>query len=239
MPYGEICLWLAEQGAHKQKQYQDQVITDTKLPMYGIAMGALRKKAKALSLEDWPLFFREAKHESFEEVLLLGLTLAYAKLPFAKKIPYIRRLLPHLDSWAHTDSIVPTFRIPREDLLDAWEFTLECLDSREEYTVRFGVIMLMDYFCGPETLAQTLTLLVNLQDPRYYVQMAVAWCLAEIAVDHYQAVESILQAGVLDKFTHNKTIQKMRESYRISPQQKERAKALKRKETENAQNYGN
>ncbi len=230
MSYDEMRLWLQNFDGNTVKSYVNTVVTDTRLPIYGIPMGDLRKKAKDLNTTSIPEILANAKWDSFEEVLVLGLVIAYAKLPFAEKILYIQQLLPHLDSWAHTDSIVPTFRIRQADRDTAWEFTMTCIRSEGEYTVRFGIVMLMHYFLDEQKLPHTLTLLVNIRDERYYVQMAAAWCLSEIAVDHFQAVEAILRSGMLDKFTHNKTIQKIRESYRIQPEQKAQAKALKRKE---------
>ncbi len=239
MEYASIRFWLENYDGPKIKKYEDTVITDTHLPIIGIPMGSLRQKAKKLCRDDWRQFLQQARYDLFEEVLLLGLTLAYAKEPFSQKIPELRQLLLHLDSWAHTDGIVPTFRIQECEKKAAWDFTLECLQSRREYVVRFGIIMLMNYFRTEDKLAHTLTLLVNIWDDRYYVQMAVAWCLAEIAVENYQAVESILRSGALDTFTHNKTIQKMRESYRIPTEQKNTIKLFKRKDKFHEENYGN
>ncbi len=231
MEYTAIRWWLERYDGPEIKKYENTVITDTRLPIRGIRMKDLRQMAKKLSGDDWRRFFSQAQWDSFEEVLLLGLTVAYAREDFAAKLPYLQQLLPHLDSWAHTDSIVPTLKLRPSDRQAAWEFAIACLGSARQYSVRFGIIMLMDYFLTEDRLPHTLTLLVNITDERYYVQMAVAWCLAEIAVTHFQAVESVLESGVLDSFTHNKTIQKMRESYRISAEQKERALALKRKDT--------
>ena len=59
--------------------------------------------------------------------------------------------------------------------------------------------------------------------------MAVAWCLAEMAVTAYEQVVGILDSGVLNDFVRNQAIQKMRESYRITPEQKVALAERKRK----------
>lgn len=107
---------------------------------------------------------------------------------------------------------------------------MECLAREGEYTVRFGVILLLDYFLTPEYIPAVAQRLSAIRDERYYVRMAVSWCLAEMAVHDGDLVEKILKSGELDSFTQNKTIQKMRESYRISPERKAAAAALRRKE---------
>ncbi len=239
MQYPEVRLWLENQGEARILKYENAVITDTRLPIRGIRMPVMRQTARELSRGPWQQLLQQAQWDSFEEVLLLGLTAAYAKLPFEQKIPYIRQLLPHLDSWAHTDSIAPTLKPLSGELESVWNFAVECLESEEEYTVRFGILLFLDYFIDTGRLPQVLELLTDLHDERYYVRMAQAWCLAEIAVKHPQPVLDALKSGKLDCFTHNKTIQKMRESYRILPEYKEAAAALKRKERKNEENHGN
>ncbi len=230
MDYTQLRRWLDGFSGPGVKYYENKVITDTHLPIYGIPMGTMRRQAKLLAKEDWACIWQQARWESYEEVLLLGLTLAYAKEPFSEKLPYIRQLLPHLDSWAHTDSIVPTLKIKAGERQLAWDFAMECLGSDREYSIRFGIIMLLDYFIDDAWVFDTLAALSQIRDERYYVRMAVSWCLAEIAVMHPTLVEGLLQSNALDLFTHNKTIQKMRESYRISPEQKAAVQLLKRKD---------
>ncbi len=222
--------WLENYKGPNTIKYENTVITDTRLPIIGIPMRELRQMAKKLCVDDWRQFLRQARQDIFEEVLLMGLILAYAKEPFSEKLPELRQLLPHLDSWAHTDSIVPTLKPKASERALAWDFAMECLQSEREYTVRFGIILLLDYFIDEDKIEDTVAVLIGIRDVRYYVRMAVAWCLAEIAVARPALIEELLRSGSLDIFTHNKTIQKMRESYRISAEQKTAVQLLKRKE---------
>ena len=210
--------------------YQNMVISDTGYPMKYIRVPVLRKLAKELAQDEWKTLLAQARFESFEEVLVFGLAIAYAKGPFADKQEHLRRILPLLDSWALTDSIVPTLRIGSQDMETVWAFTKECLESDLEYTVRFGIVMILNYFLTPEWIPLAEQCLVEIRDERYYVRMAISWCFVEMAVRDFVRVRSVLQSGVLDLFTHNMTIRKMRESYRILPEQKAAAAALKRKE---------
>ena len=90
-------------------------------------------------------------------------------------------------------------------------------------------MILLRFFLTDTHCQAVATRLVTLQNEAYYVQMAVAWCFAEMAVNHYEIVEKVLESGELTPFIHNKTIQKMRESYRISAEKKEAAQRLRRK----------
>lgn len=173
----------------------------------------------------------------FEQVLLSGLAIAYAKIPLEEKLKKMWVLLPYLDSWAMTDSIVPTLRPKCNELPALWEFALKCISGEGTYTVRFGVVILLNYFLTETYIPKVADQLCAIHDKRYYVGMAVSWCFAEMAVHDYKRVENVLKSGCLDLFIHNKTIQKMRESYRITKEQKAAIELLRRKENE--KNYGN
>lgn len=230
MDWEELAAALDAMADPTVARYQNTVISDTNYPMRFIRVPELRKLAKHAAKGDWRGLVRRGRYETYEEVLVIGLAVAYAKAPLADKLEELRLLLPHLDSWALTDSIVPTLKLKPNEREPAWDFAMECLKSPLEYTVRFGVVLLLDYFLTPEDLPRTAGALCAIRDERYYVRMAVAWCLAEIAVHDCERVENILKSGVLDDFVQNMTIRKMRESYRITPEQKAAAAALKRKE---------
>ncbi len=89
--------------------------------------------------------------------------------------------------------------------------------------------MMLDYFITEEYVDKVIKELDKIHHNGYYVKMAVAWTIAEIATKFNDKAIKYLQNNNLDNFTHNKAIQKMRESYRISKEQKEFLKTLKRK----------
>ena len=204
------------------------VISDTHYKLLCVRMEPLRRTAKTAAKGDW-LSLTEGPFDYYEEVLCAGLAAAYAKVPMAERLAGLRRLLPYMDSWGMTDSIVTTLRFTEAERPVLWEFALECLDGAGEYTVRFGVVLLLRFFLMPEKAPEVARRLCAIRDGRYYVQMAVAWCFAEMAVTSFEIVEKVLETGELDPFIHNKTIQKMRESYRISAEKKEAAGRLRRK----------
>ena len=61
-----------------------------------------------------------------------------------------------------------------------------------------------------------------------YVKMAAAWAVSVCYVKFPEKTEVFLRKNLLDDFTHNKAIQKIRESYRVSKEEKERLKELRR-----------
>ena len=80
-----------------------------------------------------------------------------------------------------------------------------------------------------EYIDQVLQNLDQVTHEGYYAKMAVAWTIAEIGVKfNKKAMQYLIGDNHLDKFTYNKALQKMRESYRINPKQKEILRQMKR-----------
>ena len=226
MTKGQMQALLAQASEPKVEKYMKTVVSDSRYPMLFVPMRPLRQIAKEASKGDWQCL-TEGPFESYEQVLCAGLAAAYAKAPLVERLTALRSLLPYFDSWAMTDSVFPTLRFLESEKPLLWAFAMECIAGPGEYIVRSGIVILLRFFIAEaEPVA---ALLRGIRDERYYVQMAVAWCFAEMAVDHYEIVEKVLESGELHPFVHNKTIQKMRESYRISEEKKEAAQRLRRK----------
>lgn len=209
--------------------YQRKIVSDSRYPMLYIRVPKLRKLARELAKSDWRSVMAHAQFETYEETLTLGLMLAYARAPFAEKQAYLWDLLPKLDSWAMTDTIAPTLKPAQRELPLVWAFAVACTHHEAEYTRRFGLILMLDYFLTPQWIPAVEQVVLELQDERYYVGMALSWLLAEMAVHDYSRVVALLRARRLEPFVHNMTIRKIRESYRFSQEQKAEVMLLKRK----------
>ena len=212
------------------EEFQKRIVSDTQYPMLCVRVPNMRAIAKRCAKGDWQQLVADCTYAYYEEVITVGLAVAYAKAPLADRLLVLQeRLIPRMDSWAMTDTIVPTLKIKEAESPLAWEFAMQCIDAEPEYTRRFGIVMLMDYFLTEEYIPLVEEKIRKLRDDRYYVRMAAAWLLAEMGVHDFPRVQGLLESGCLDGFTHNKTIQKLRESYRITPEQKAAAAALRRK----------
>ncbi len=190
----------------------------------------LRKLAqKIVKEQDWKEFLKQADEDCFEEVLLQGFVIGYAKLEIEEKLEYVKWFVPKMDSLAISDSFCPTLKIRPQDLEKVWKFILPYTKSNKEFDVRFSVIMMLDYYITDEYVDKVLQELDQISHPGYYVKMAVAWCIAEIGIKYNEKAMNYLKSeNHLDQFTFNKALQKMRESYRIDREQKEMLKKMKR-----------
>jgi 3-methyladenine DNA glycosylase AlkD len=221
---------LFELSDKQYKEFNSKLCPDTSREMLGVRVPQVRKLAKEL-LKEYSLdtLLSEFTNQYFEEVLLEGLIIAYAKILFEDKLLYIEKFVPKIDSWAISDTFVPTLKLKTEDLEIAWKFILPYTQSEEQFEVRFSVIMMLYYFITDEHVDKVLKEIDEINHEGYYVKMGIAWLVAEIGVKFYDKAISYLQHNHLDDFTHNKAIQKMRESYRITPTQKEYLNTLKRR----------
>lgn len=221
---------LEELADEEYGKFNKKLCPDTKKQMLGIRVPALRKLAKKIVKEyNWQEFLNQADDNCFEEVLLQGLVIGYAKIDIDEKLKYIEWFVPKIDSWAISDTFCPTLKIKEKDLDKVWNFILPYLKSDKEFDVRFAVIMMLDYYITDEYVDKVLEKLDKVSHEGYYAKMAVAWCIAEIGIKfNDKAMVYLKSENNLDKFTYNKALQKMRESYRIDKEQKEILKQMKR-----------
>ncbi len=191
----------------------------------GVRTPELRKYAKQLAKnEDVHDFLDALPYKYFDENQLHAFIVSEMK-DYDKCIAEVERFLPFVDNWATCDQMSPkVFKKHRPELLEkieAW------IGSKETYTVRFGVGMLMEHFLDEDFDIRYAEMAADIRSEEYYVNMMVAWYFATALAKQYDAVLPFIENKRLDDWTHNKAIQKSVESYRITPEQKEYLKSLK------------
>lgn len=211
------------------RDFNKKLCPDAGRELLGVRIPKLRKLAKEILKDDWEAFLKDGAEQYHEEILLKGLVIGGAKLPLEEKLPLIRDFIPKIDSWSISDTFCPSLKIKPKDLALIWEFILPYAKSDKEFDVRFAVIMMLDYYITEEYAPKVLSQLDTIRHDGYYAKMAVAWTLAELGVKYNDMTMEYLRGeNHLDKFTYNKALQKMRESYRIGQEQKEELKRMKR-----------
>ena len=191
--------------------------------VYGVRMGELRRLAKKLSSD-----YFEMKHyfnDSFEERMLLGLALAYSKMEDAKFYVEARELSTLFKTWAEVDCFSNTVK-RRNGLYD---FALELCKQSYVYTIRTGVILLMNLYLDDEHISHVLKEYASIRSDEYYVKMGIAWALSVAYIHYRDKVFEMFQCERFDSDTTDKAIRKCLESYRIPKEEKERLRELKRR----------
>ncbi len=211
----------------KYKQFHSKLMpTVNPDVIIGVRTPELRKLAKRLSgTREAEVFLQELPHRYYEENNLHGFLIELVK-DFDLCISAINEFLPYVDNWATCDMMSP--KVVKKNLEKLYEWIQIWLKSGETYTMRFGVNMLMKYYLDEAFLPEYPELVASIQSEEYYVKMVVAWYFATALAKQYEEIVPYLTEKRLDVWTHNKTIQKAVESYRITKEQKEYLKSLKR-----------
>lgn len=192
----------------------------------GVRTPALRKLAKQISRESFCRdFLEELPHFYYDENQLHGFIVSDIK-DFDECIEKLEAFLPYIDNWATCDQTSPKiFKKRKEDLMP---YIYKWLESNHTYTIRFGIGMLMQHFLDEEFSTEYLDMVSGIQSEEYYVNMEIAWYMATALAKQWDATIPYIEQRKMDVWVHNKTIQKARESYRITKEQKEYLKGLKR-----------
>ena len=197
-------------------------IVNTKMPVIGVRVPDLRRLARELAPDMSAADISElltAQNESFAYVLLCGLLITHVRIDDQTAINLTKQYLPHVDSWAHIDTFVEKKRRFAGEIW--WDFMLECLQSKAEFTVRYGVVSLMTNFLDEAHIDQVFAALRDIKHDGYYVKMALAWLYATAAVNFFEKTLAELENRQIDTWTRNKAYQKMRESRRFTPRQQQ------------------
>ena len=194
----------------------------------GIRVPVLRDYAKKLfkenSIESLNSFLKNLPHEFYEENNIHAFIIEKIN-NFDECIFYLENFLPYIDNWATCDMLNPKiFKTNYEKLL---EKIYQWINSDSVYTVRFAIGMLMRYFLDEKFETKYLDLVVSINSKEYYINMMRAWFFATALAKQYEQTFPYIKNYSLDKWTHNKTIQKAKESFRITKEQKEELKKFR------------
>jgi possible DNA alkylation repair enzyme len=94
---------------------------------------------------------------------------------------------------------------------------------------RFILVMLLAYYVEDKYLKDIFKICEQIKSDEYYVNMAKAWLLSVCYVKHKDETYKFLEETSLDDWAVNKSIQKIRESSRVTKEDKEKILVLKRK----------
>ena len=207
-----------------QRKLIPTIAADT---VIGVRTPALRQYAKKLAAQkNSQAFLEDLPHPFFDENQLHAFLISEIK-DYERCMREVIRFLPFVDNWATCDQLSPkVFRKHKPELLEQIRVWLA---SDQTYTIRFGIGMLMQHFLDEDFDPAYPEMVSQIRSKEYYVNMMIAWYFATALAKQYERVLPYLEERKLDVWMHNKAIQKSVESYRITKEQKEYLKSLKRK----------
>lgn len=192
----------------------------------GVRSPELKKLAKEFSKrEDIDEFLQDLPHKFYEENNLHCFILSTVK-DFDYLIKMTEEILPYIDNWATCDSFSPPIfkKYPRE----VYKKIKEWIKSDKTYIKRYGIVRLMNNYLDDEFLPEMLELVSSIKSDEYYINMAIAWYFSFALIKQYDHTIGLIEGKIMDKFVHNKSIQKAVESRRIDDDTKEYLKTLKK-----------
>ena len=191
----------------------------TDRPFIGVRIPDVKKIIKAIPAEDIDDFIK-VEPIALEEVLARGFLIAR----FDSQISY-------LDNWCTVDTFIASLRKTvkghERDFLEQKVESL--LNHKDAFAVRAGLVSLLDFYVKEDYLHLIFDRIETLKDrDEYYIKMAIAWLLAECFIKFPDETFSYMKASRLPKWTFNKTISKVSDSYRVDEDAKKMLKLLRK-----------
>jgi 3-methyladenine DNA glycosylase AlkD len=216
---------LKENQDEKYAQFQRKLLpTVDPAKIIGVRTPVLRKIAKLFKKnEECTVFLRELPHTYFEENLLHGIIISEIT-DFQSCIQQLEQFLPYVDNWAVCDQTAPkVFKKHKEELLP---YIRKWLTSEHVYTVRFAIGMLMQHVLDDDFKQEYLDMVTGIKSDEYYINMEIAWYMATALAKQWETAIPYLETKKMDRWVHNRTIQKAIESLRITDEQKKYLRTL-------------
>lgn len=210
-------------GENKYREFSSKLMpTVEKSRVIGIRTPVLRKYAK--SLENYNDFLNDLPHRYFEENNLHAFLIEREK-DFECCIEKLNAFLPYVDNWATCDSMKP--KVLKQEPQKLLKHIKKWLSSNDVYAVRYAINLLMSFYLDENFDENHLKMVAAIKTDEYYINMMRAWYFATALAKQYEKAVLYIENNLLDVWTHNKTIQKSVESFRITDKQKRYLKTLK------------
>ncbi|HBF36464.1 MAG TPA: DNA alkylation repair protein [Firmicutes bacterium] len=218
---------ILELADEKYRQFQSKLLPDT-VNLVGVRLPELRALAKELAKGDWRHYPETAEDELYEETMVQGLVIGYAKADVEEILRYVAAFMPKINNWGTCDSFCSNLKITRDHPARVWEFLQPYLSSHKEFEVRFAVVMLLNFYINLSYIDKVLASLATVKQEGYYARMAVAWTVSICFVKFPEKTLVYLQNNNWDDFTYNKALQKIRESRCVDKETKALIGRMKR-----------
>jgi len=223
---GEVTEKLFKIQDKKYRDFQVKLIPNIDSnSIIGVRTPDLKKLAKEMVKSGDVSFLDNLPHKYFDENQLHAFIISELK-DYDECINYINKFLPYINNWATCDQMSPKiFKKNHDKLINEIKIWIK---SKDTYTIRFGIGMLMQHYLDSDFRQEYLKLVSKIKSNEYYVNMMIAWYFATALAKQYESAIIYLEDNKLDTWVHNKTIQKAIESYRITDTQKEYLRSLKK-----------
>lgn len=218
------------------KVFNDRIANCKAAPSIGVRVPEIRKIARQIVKENWEEFLEDMERIQEdtslplmqEEHMLQGMVTGLAKMDDSERVRHLDQWIPGILSWGDCDTSVSDFKFMKKNQEFWYTYLTGYLAGGREFEVRCALVGLMDYFINDDYIDRVLSIFSNTRaDAPFYVKMAQAWALSVCFVKYRDKTLAVFQERRMDSWVQNKAIQKCRESYRVSAEDKELLKTCK------------
>ena len=221
----DLRVWLVSEAEEEYQKFSSSLLPRID-NVLGVRLPKLRKKAKEIVKSDFKFLFDAGECLYFEEKLIKAFVIGLMDCPLAVRFEYVKDFVSCIDNWSVCDSFCASLKFTNSYKLDVWEFLQQYLSSSSEYELRFGVVMILNYFVTDEWIDKVLEVLFSLDSDKYYAQMGIAWAISVCLVKYFDKTLYCLKSSSFSVVIFKKTIQKGCESNRLTTSQKKILKNL-------------
>lgn len=219
---------LAALAENKNAKRSSTIIPGSK-PILGARVPQLRKMAKQIAKEDYRGFLECCPNDNLEQQMLQVYVIGYAKDNIKVLLNYVDTFIPKIQDWFINDIFCQAFKVARDNRKIVLDWLMPYAAMELEYPQRVTAVMLLSHFLVEEYIDEVMEIMERLTYDGYYTKMGVAWCVATAYAKFPHKVMAYLKHNSLDDWTYNKSIQKMMESFRVTDEDKQILKTMKRK----------
>ena len=212
----------------KYKEFHSSLVLNSKYEMIGIRVPIMKdiakKIAKTTNIEE---FLEFAQDRFYEEVMIQGLVISHIK---DEKLfyKYFKKHINKIDNWALCDTFCSAIKIVEKNEDKYFKEAVDMSLSDKEFISRVGLIIILSHFVSEKYLDKTFEVLNKIKSDLFYINMAEAWLVCELYIKHPKETMKFIKKNQLNKFTQNKAISKIHDSYRVSKEEKEVLKSYRK-----------
>ena len=225
--YKQFIEYLKSQADVKYKEFHSSLVLNSKYEMIGIRLPIMRKIAKEISKTDIEEFLRYSKDKYYEEVMMQGLVISNIKDEKIFK-KYFDIHIKKIDNWALCDTFCNSIKIVKKYEEKYFKIAIKMSLDKEEFISRIGLVTVLSNFVNEKNINIIFDTLNKINSEKLYINMAEAWLVCELYIKFPKETLKFLQNNNMNNFTQNKSISKINDSYRVSKEDKEYLKKLKR-----------
>ena len=218
---------LKKMQEEKYREFHNKII-GAEVEVIGLRSPIVKDIAKKIAKGDWEGFLAQKKGKYYEETTLRGQVIGFAKADKETIKKYIERYIDEIDNWGICDTFIGNLKIIKKEKEYFYPMVKRMAESEEQWKIRFGLITLMSCYIEKEYINEIFRICSRVKNKEYYVQMGQAWLISTLFIKFRDETLEYLKDNSLDKWTQNKAIQKIRESFRVGEEDKELVKSLKK-----------